>query len=245
MGVAAQTMGVLRRHPGPLILLGVLFAGLPTVMEDVAAQWAPLVRLAALDPYDSQVAASMEGAVFRSLLLAGVVHLVAADAAGHPARFAASLATALRCFLPVLGLSLAVSIGITLGAVLAVVPGVLLAVRWFVAIPAGWWKGPGLSRALARSAGLMRGRRWRALGWMVAYGVAARPARRSWRCWTGRPGTPRPRPRSRWTPCWRRGWAWFRRSSWHWCMGRRYGQARHRHGQPGPEALPNTSPGPR
>ncbi len=68
----------------------------------------------------------------------------------------------------VVGLSLAVGILVFLGAIAFIVPGVLLTIRWSLAVPAKVLEGKGLGQAMSRSSQLSKGDRGRIfLVWLL------------------------------------------------------------------------------
>ena len=71
----------------------------------------------------------------------------------------------------VVGLSLVMGIGIGLGCILLIVPGILLAVRWALAIPAAVLEDKGVGDSLSRSSELSEGNRWRIFVIMVLFFV--------------------------------------------------------------------------
>jgi hypothetical protein len=73
--------------------------------------------------------------------------------------------------LPVLGLAIVQAVGIGLGTLVLIIPGVILALRWAVAIPAAVTEGIGVSAALERSAYLTDGLRGDVFGVLLVLGV--------------------------------------------------------------------------
>ncbi len=73
--------------------------------------------------------------------------------------------------LPVLGLAIVQAVGIGLGTLALIIPGVILALRWAVAIPAAVTEGIGVSAALERSAYLTDGLRGDIFGVLLVLGV--------------------------------------------------------------------------
>lgn len=73
--------------------------------------------------------------------------------------------------LSVLGVAIVQGIGIFLGTLACIVPGLLLATRWAVAVPAAVEERPGVGGALERSTYLTEGFRWHVFGVLVVIGV--------------------------------------------------------------------------
>lgn len=70
--------------------------------------------------------------------------------------------------IPVVLLTLLVSVSGLMGSLL-VAPGLMLVMRWFVAVPVRVIEGPGFRSVLSRSATLTKGYRWKLLALCVAY----------------------------------------------------------------------------
>jgi len=82
-------------------------------------------------------------------------------------------------FLSIVGVSILVSLGVFVGLILFIIPGIILALRWSVALPACVVENLGPIAAMRRSADLTKGHRWQIFGMfvliivvaMVAFGV--------------------------------------------------------------------------
>jgi hypothetical protein len=77
----------------------------------------------------------------------------------------------LSSFLPVLGLAIVHSLGIMAGLILCLAPGILLAIRWAVAIPVMVEEKPGILEALQRSSHLTDGYRGTVFGVLFVMGL--------------------------------------------------------------------------
>lgn len=80
-----------------------------------------------------------------------------------------SIDTAIKMFLPLLGLGIVAGIGTGLAFLLLIVPGIIVAVIWAVAAPAVVVEKRGVFESLQRSRDLTRGYRWNVFGLMVIY----------------------------------------------------------------------------
>jgi Membrane domain of glycerophosphoryl diester phosphodiesterase len=67
-------------------------------------------------------------------------------------------------FWPIVGLAILQWLGIAVGFLLFIVPGIMLAVRWSVALPACVVEGLGPTASMGRSAELTKGHRWKIFG---------------------------------------------------------------------------------
>jgi hypothetical protein len=73
--------------------------------------------------------------------------------------------------LPVFGLALAQTLVVGLAAMACLVPGIVVAVRWAVSIPAAVTEGTGVSASMDRSSFLTDGLRWDVFGVLFVLGV--------------------------------------------------------------------------
>jgi hypothetical protein len=90
---------------------------------------------------------------------------------GKDASVVECLGRGLSLLLPVVGLAFVQSLGIALGAMACLVPGILLAVRWAVSIPAAVTEGTGIGTSMERSSFLTDGLRWDVFGVLFVLGV--------------------------------------------------------------------------
>jgi uncharacterized membrane protein len=67
-------------------------------------------------------------------------------------------------FWSIIGLAILATLGITVGIILLIVPGIMLAIRWSVALPACVVENLGPLAAMRRSAELTKGHRWKIFG---------------------------------------------------------------------------------
>jgi len=83
---------------------------------------------------------------------------------GQDFTIGASLARGFARFFPILGLFICLGIGVGLGFILLIIPGIILAIMWYVALPACVVEGLGPIESLQRSGFLTKGNRWRIFG---------------------------------------------------------------------------------
>jgi hypothetical protein len=79
---------------------------------------------------------------------------------GKDASVVECLGRGLSLLLPVVGLAIVQSLAIAIGMLACLVPGILLAVRWAVSVPAAVTEGTGVSASIERSSFLTDGQRW-------------------------------------------------------------------------------------
>lgn len=107
------------------------------------------------------------------LITAGHVHAVMDVGEGRKPKAARSLQAAGAVLLPVLGTVLAYSLGVMLGTLLLVVPGIFLAIYWYVAAQIVVAEGRGPAEALSRSGDLVGGSWWRVFGVVIVLSLVA------------------------------------------------------------------------
>jgi uncharacterized membrane protein len=104
------------------------------------------------------------GIVLSTLVQAALTRVTVQSSEGGTVSFGDALGTAFSVILPLIGLATVAGIGIMLGMILLIVPGVILFLMWSVAAPALVVEREGVFAALARSAELTKGARWKIFG---------------------------------------------------------------------------------
>jgi hypothetical protein len=101
------------------------------------------------------------------LVTATLVYGTIQEMRHHSTSTGEALTRGLQLALPVLGVVIVASIAVGVGALLLVVPGIILFVMFWVAIPVAVVERPGVIASLKRSAFLTKGNRWRIFGLVV------------------------------------------------------------------------------
>ncbi len=109
----------------------------------------------------SALTSMLIGIFTQAMSQAVVIHGVFRYLTGRPPAFFPSLKVALRRFLPVLVVSVAVTFLILLGCLLLVIPGIIVQLMLWVAVPVIMVEKGSPGHALQRSMRLTRGYRWR------------------------------------------------------------------------------------
>ena len=168
--VISRTFGVIGRNLVPIVLICLL-----GTLASMALSYLAGIAMEGMDPtgrqYISQVLSTVLNLTAHAILLGSVTSIVVNDLNGRRSGAGTALGVGLRLFLPVIGLNLVVSIGAGVAAILLVVPGIMLLLRWLVAIPARVVEGPGTGRALSRSTELTAGYRWKLFALLLIYAV--------------------------------------------------------------------------
>lgn len=168
--VAGRTFGVIGRNPLLFFGIALLFSGLPTLAlgllgyaspsQAMGTGWVLPIALGFLTYF-----------VLANLLQTSLVVATLQDLGGQRVDFAACVRRALVLFLPLIGMSFVIAFGVALGFLLLVVPGIIVYLMWFVAVPALVEEREGVFAALSRSAALTSGARWSIFGLVIAYAI--------------------------------------------------------------------------
>lgn len=176
--VIQQTFAVLGRNFVTFFVLALLLAGLPSA----GISYLMVSNVSGLETgqfsFDPALfgffAASVLIAVATSAILQGaVIYGTVQDMNGARPNIGEALATGLRAFLPLLGVSILLSLALIFGFVLLIVPGLIMLCVWSVAVPALVAERTGVFGAFSRSAELTRGHRWRIFALLVVVFVIA------------------------------------------------------------------------
>ncbi len=92
---------------------------------------------------------------------------------GLPVRLGESISRGLSRFLPLLGLMLLSTLGVGLGLALFIIPGIILMVMWYVAVPVCVVERGGPVSSLGRSQELTKGHRWKLFGLYILIFLAS------------------------------------------------------------------------
>jgi len=164
--VLSLTLGVLKRNFIVFLLLSLVFSGIPTAVYSfftlaVAEQPGnPSAAFAAVGGWVMLLAVG-------PLLQAALIHGTMSDLNGKRANVGDSLATALRHLLPLIAITILMTLALIVGFLLLIVPGVLMALAWSVVSPVRVVERRGVMESFTRSADLTRNRRGAIFGLFV------------------------------------------------------------------------------
>lgn len=165
--VIGSTLEVLGRNIMTFGVLALVLAGIPTAIIGYlqASNVEPTAAFSLTPGYFRAagfggLAAMITNAILQGALIYGTVQ----DLNGRRAGIADCLASGLRAFLPLIGLTILLVVAILFGLVLLIVPGIMMACAWCVAVPSLVADRTGVFGAFSRSAELTRGSRWRLFG---------------------------------------------------------------------------------
>lgn len=125
-----------------------------------------------VDPQNIEVSLGIIAMAIATVLLAFVataalVYGALQELRGQHAGVGECIGRGLSLMFPVLGVAIVSGIGVGLGLLALIIPGVILGIMWWVAVPAAVVERPGVFGALGRSAELTKGYRWRIFGLLV------------------------------------------------------------------------------
>jgi hypothetical protein len=105
--------------------------------------------------------------IVSALTQAAIIYGTFQDLRGQRAGIGDCIARGLSSIVPVVIGSILLSLGIMIGSIFLLVPGIILALMWWVYVPAIVVEGKGIIGAFGRSRELTRGRRWHILGLLI------------------------------------------------------------------------------
>lgn len=170
--VVSRTFGTIGRNAVSFLVLAVIAVAPQVAIAEFLGTNNP-VRLQPGDLHQLAHFYSVLGIVmlvamvFGALLQAALVHGTVSDLNGKKASFGDCLGTGFRTFLPVIGLSIVMSVAVGFGFLLLVIGGIIMMLAWSVAVPVLVVEKTGVFGAFGRSAELTKGHRWAILGLFV------------------------------------------------------------------------------
>ena len=178
--VLSKSFGVLSRH---IVTFSVLSLLIWLPMFAIGAGAALLAPQSAGGVGVSQEVAATVGigmviAVVWALLFfpavfGAIVHVSFQDMRGKKARLSEGFKLGFSRLLPMIGMSILIGLGVTLGMILLVVPGIILALMWYVAFPVCIVEKAGPVESLSRSRELTNGYKWTIFGIALIVAVAS------------------------------------------------------------------------
>ncbi len=148
------------------VMLGIafLFAGLPQgIISYFQRSLAPAVSSGAISPgeyFGFIFGAAILNMVFTILAQGALVRATITYSQGERASFGDCLATAFSRVLPLIGLAIVSGLAVAFATLLLIVPGIILALMWYVAAPVVVAEREGVFASLSRSSQLTEGERW-------------------------------------------------------------------------------------
>jgi len=180
--VVGRTFSTVGENFVTFAIIAVIFVALPTaltawIQREAIAQRAAMVSAGTVSQVAGLFPSPMQGAISIGIFLfqlamsaaakAAIIYGVIAGLGGRKASLSESLAKGLANWWPIVLISICVSVMTMIGYVLLFVPGILLAIRWIVAVPAQVMEGRGVFASMGRSAELTKGNRWSIFGLLI------------------------------------------------------------------------------
>lgn len=167
----ARTFQVIGRNWAVLALISLCLAVPPIILTQCAHIWlgspaTPIARLGQTLLLDSVWPIAATAPFYAA------VNLLTARELEHERRDLGRLLVRTLVVSPVVIVTyVADLLGVTAGLALLAIPGILLMLAWYVALPAATLEGCGPFKALARSAALTRGSRWAIFAVLLIAGI--------------------------------------------------------------------------
>ncbi|MBX3462089.1 MAG: hypothetical protein KF830_02885 [Planctomycetes bacterium] len=149
----------LRKLPALLLLSAIVLA--PWIVLLLSA------REASTPSRGVAIAIALLQAVLGMVLTGAVTYGVVQDMLGRPTSLGQVIAIGMQSLLRVLGTGIVVGTVVGIGMLLLIVPGIILQVVLFVAIPVAVMEKKGVGDSMSRSAKLTEGSRWQVFGGAV------------------------------------------------------------------------------
>jgi hypothetical protein len=165
--VFSRSAAVLSRHFLLFFVVAVV-AGLPRVLLETSAE----------DIGTRAAVSKLLLGVFLAIILSTLAQAVLVygafqDMRGRPVNLGDCLRVGLGRFFPIIGLAICISVGLMVGFLLLFIPGIILAVMWFVSTPACVVEQLGPLSSMGRSSELTKGHRWKIFGMLVLVVIGA------------------------------------------------------------------------
>jgi hypothetical protein len=183
--VFGDTFSVIGRNLGLWIGLALIFSALPSlILQFLIIQ--PMIGSALTDPnavmgdpnfaWKTATVSLVTFLVFlvlSALLQSSLIRATIEDLNGKRPSTGDCIRTAVSVLLPAIGMGLLIGLGVGIGFMLIIVPGIILLLRWCVAVPVLVQERQGVLGSMGRSAALTKGNRWALLGLFIILIIAA------------------------------------------------------------------------
>jgi hypothetical protein len=171
----STTFAVIGRNIGLWVGLAVIFSAIPGLILQYLIL-APLTggiidpAQAMADPnflwkyYVGLFAGVLVSLVLSSLLSSSLIRATIEDLSGKHPQMGDCIKTALAVLLPAIGVGILAGLGVVDGLIVNIVAGIILWLRWVLAIPVLVQERVGVTGSMGRSAQLTAGSRWQLFG---------------------------------------------------------------------------------
>lgn len=172
--VLSDTFAVTGRNVGLWVGLALIFSAVPGIilqllilqplsggLTDPQAAADPALMMA--NPWVPALG-GLISFVLALLLQSALIRATIEDLSGKRPVMGDCISTAISVLLPALGIAILVGLGVMIGLTLLIVPGIILFLRWCVAVPVLVQERQGVLASIGRSAALTQGNRWALFG---------------------------------------------------------------------------------
>lgn len=176
--VISGTFQTLGRNAVAFLVLALVLSGVPAALISYI-EAANLVGMRSGDMsltmnyFSSLGLVGLVTVVSSAILQGALIYGTVQDMNGRKPNIGECLATGLRAFLPLIGVSILFGLAAAFGFVLLIVPGVMIICAWCVSVPSLVAERTGVFGAFSRSADLTRGNRWRVFALLIVVWVIA------------------------------------------------------------------------
>jgi hypothetical protein len=164
-GILSQSMSVFVANLAPFLVLALILM-VPSLIYGWAVVSDPTAGIST-----GALIAIIIQVVLTQLTVAAITYGSFQFLRGQPVGIGDALSRGLSLILPVLGVAILAGLAIGIGFILLVVPGIIVYVMLWVAIPAAVVERPGVVESLKRSVALTKGYRWQVFGVLLIIGV--------------------------------------------------------------------------
>jgi len=171
--VISETFAVIGRNIATFAVLGVVLSGIPTGIVTFFQYGTMKGQMAAVQSgtfnfgagyFEAVGLGGLVALITTSILQGALIYATVQDLNGQRASVGDSLATGLRNFLPLIGVSILFALAVGFGFVFLFVPGIIIACMWCVAVPSLIADRTGVFGAFTRAGQLTKGNRWAIFG---------------------------------------------------------------------------------
>ncbi len=165
--VIGSSFGVYARNFVSFSILALLIGAINLVLGLLMPQPTEAEMLAGQVSWGAIGLGFIAAILVNGLTQAAIIYGTFQDLRGQKASIGDCIARGLATMIPVIVGSILLSLGIGIAALFLIIPGIILALMWWVYIPVIVVEGKGVMGSFGRSRELTRGRRWHILGLLI------------------------------------------------------------------------------
>jgi hypothetical protein len=165
--VIGSSFGVYARNFVSFSILALLIGAISLVLGLLMPQPTEAEMMAGQVSWGAIGLGAIAAILVNGLTQAAIIYGTFQDLRGQKAGIGDCIARGLATMIPVIVGSILLSLGIGIAALFLIIPGIILALMWWVYIPVIVVEGKGVMGSFGRSRELTRGRRWHILGLLI------------------------------------------------------------------------------